>query len=988
MFKLIKQFCLFAVFLLLSQAAVAQFTVTGSVTDSQTGEPLMGINIFHSASQTGTTTNLNGEFSIDLPGQSATLRVSYIGYLTQNVEVSASNNTISIRMQSDTANLDEIVVTGLASSVKRSNLANAVSTIDSDALTGTVAPPTLDNALSGKIPGVNIRSNSGAPGGSFNVQMRGVSTLGAGSSQPLYIIDGVYVNNTTISTGRSTATGATGPSEDDSGNRLADLNPDDIKSIEVLKGPSAAAIYGQRANAGVVIITTKRGTSGDTQVSFEQNIGFSTPLKLLGVASWDEDKINAYYGASTAPGEIQKYQAAKASGNIYDYEDMIYGNNALISESNVSVSGGSGQTRYFISGGFRAEDGIIKNTDFHRGSIRANIDHNITDMIRLSSSSSLVKTDNNRGFTGNQNGSGASMGYTLAYTPTYAQLLPDSDGNYPDNPYFDDNPLAIIEHARNNLDVTRFIQSVKLDVDLFQREGSILSLNMAGGIDFLNFNSEIYFPEFLQSQQAAANPGDVIHTTEDNLNANLQAVMLFKKDLDKFSTTTQVGFSHYNEKQNRQQLRGRGLVPGQNTIRQAQVQSVPNQSTKRVVEVGWFGQEEVNWDDKLIGTIGVRVDRSSLNYDQSQYYMYPKASLAANIANFDFFNLNELNQLKLRVAYGETGGVPNFGDTFSALNGSNIGNQLGLTVSTRDIDPNLKPERARELEFGTDIVLFQNKVSFTATYYIKNVEDLILDLPTAGSTGITAIATNAAELENKGLELGVTVLPVQSPSFSWSSSVLFWKNDSKITSLKIPPKVSGGFGVSLGNYLLQEGFSPTTVVGIPATPGEKSLYTIYGDAQPDFQMSFGNQVSFLNGFQFNFLLHWSQGGSNINLFQYLTDDGGTSTDWNKIVNGKYNGVDRLSKLPPESYVQDASYVKLREVGLTYNVPKPFINDTFGSTLRNIRLGVSASNIWMWSPYDGYDPEASAFGTQSINQSVSVAPYPSSAKVMFNIKLDL
>ncbi len=975
--------------LLSAPVAMAQYTISGVVTDAASGETLMGVTIFDAATSSGTSTDINGRYSLQLPSGTTTLRISFIGYITHNIQVTGSNGQtieLDVSLNADVANLEELVVTGLASSVKRSNLANAVSSLDGDKLTGSVAPPTLDNALSGKIPGVNIRSNSGAPGGSFNVQMRGVSTLGAGSSQPLYIIDGVYVNNSTISTGRYTATGATGSAEDDSGNRLADLNPDDIKTIEVLKGSSAAAIYGQRANAGVVIITTKRGASGGTQVSFEQNLGFSTPLRLLGVADWDEDKINTYYGAS-APAELAKYQAAKSSGNIFDYEKMVYDNRALTSETNISVSGGAQRVRYFVSGGVRAEDGIVKNTNFDRGSLRANLDFEVTDNIRVATSSSLVRTTNQRGFTGNQNGSGASIGYNLAYTPTYAQLKPDANGVYPDNPYFDDNILAVIEHAINRTDVTRSLHSVKLDADLYKREGAELMLSLSGGVDYLNFGSEIYLPEFLQSQKSSANPGDVIHTQQDNLNTNLQAIMVYRQDFNKVSTSTQVGFSRFDESIHRQQLRGRGLVPGQRTIGQAQVQSVPNQSTQKVIDMGWFGQEEVNWDDKLIGTIGIRMDRSSLNYKQDDYYLYPKASLAANLANFDFLDVKHLDQLKLRVAYGETGGLPNFGDTFNALNGSIIGGQLGLTASTRDIDPNLKPERAKEIEFGTDISLFDNKVSLTATYYIKNVEDLILDLPTAASTGVTAIATNAAELENKGIELGLSLQPVRNRKVTWTSDILFWTNDSKITKLNIPPKVSGGFGVSLGNYLLQEGFSPTTVVGIPAIPGAASMYTIYGDAQPDFQMSFGNNLSFLDGFQFNFLLHWSKGGSNINLFDYLLDDGGTAHDWNDDVGGNYKGLDRLSGFPPESYVQDASYMKLREVSLFYTLPKKLLDDTFNSVLSNVRVGISGSNLWMWSPFRGYDPEASTFGTQAINQSVSVAPYPSSKKVMFNLKLD-
>lgn len=968
----------------------AQFTLTGTVSDAETGEPLMGANVLHKPSSRGATTDFNGHFSLSLPEDQATLDVTFVGYVTKQVDVNILDNDINIQMDPDVASLGELVITGLASRVKRENLANTVTTVSADELTGTVSSPTIDNALSGKIPGANIRGTGGAPGGGFNIQMRGISTLGAGSSQPLYIIDGIYANNSTISTGRSEVIGATGAAEDNGGNRLADLNPEDIQSIEILKGPSAAAIYGQRANAGVVIITTKRGSSGKTKVSVSQNIGFSSALNLLGVASWTEEKIRDRYSGEQADNEVRKFLEAQSSGQIYDYEKMIYGNKGLTYQTDVSVSGGDSKTKFFLSGGLLKEDGIIKNTGFDRRNIRVNIDHKITDYIGISSSSYLSRSGNDRGFTGNQNGSGGSLGYTLAYTPSYAQLLPDEDGVYPNNPYFDDNPLAIIEFAKNQEKITRFIQSLELNVDLIKEDKTNLSFNVKGGIDFLNYNSMIYFPEFLQNQQATSNPGDVIRTKQDDMNSNLQAVLLFNKELGDFGLTTQLGFTRFEQQMSLQRLRGRGLVTGQNSINQAEVQSVLNQSKQKVIDLGWFGQEEINWDDKLIGTIGLRLDRSSLNFMQKKYYLFPKASLAANIANFDFFDVDVFNQLKLRVAYGVTGGVPNYGDIYRALNSANIGGNIGLTVSSRDVDPNLKPERAQELEFGTDISMFQNRVSLSATYYIKNVEDLILDLPAASSTGITAIATNAAELRNKGVELGINLAPVRTSSFSWSSDILFWKNTTKMTSLRIPAFVTGGFGVSLGNYLIQEGFSPETIVGTPAIGGAGNpLYTIYGHAQPDFQMSFGNEFSFLNGFKFNFLFHWSKGNYNINLFEFLTDDGGTSNDWDEPNgNGMTKGEERLSSAYlPEVYVQDASYIKLREIGLHYTVPTAFMEKTFGSTIESLRFGISAHNVLMWTPYRGYEPEVSAFGTQAVNQSVDVAPYPSSRKILFSVKLD-
>src|SRR5690554_3527734 len=388
----------FVALLLCAPLAMAQYTVSGKVTDQATGEALVGVSIFNAATMAGVSTNIDGEYTLQLPAGETTLRFSSIGYVTKNVDVSGStgqNVTLDVILRSDIANLDELVVTGLASSVKRSNLANSVGSISADDIAGKSQPASIDNALQGKLPGVQISSYSGAPGGGFNVQLRGVTTLGAGGSQPLYIIDGVYVNNEQLSTGRSSVSGAGGTSQDDTANRLADLNPDDIASIEVLKGASAAAIYGQRANAGVIIINTKRGTSGETLVSVKQEIGYSSALNLIGRTDWTAARIDKLYGAGSPKANLEKQRLsdAEAAGNVLDLEEFIYGNKGLINNTQINVSGGNEKTRFFISGGFDLEDGIIKKTGFNRNSIRANIDHSISQNIRIRSNSNYVNTE-------------------------------------------------------------------------------------------------------------------------------------------------------------------------------------------------------------------------------------------------------------------------------------------------------------------------------------------------------------------------------------------------------------------------------------------------------------------------------------------------------------------------------------------------------------------------------------------------------------------
>lgn len=982
----------FFLFLISSQVAVAQLTVTGTVTEEATGDPLVGITIFHSASNSGTSTDVDGNYTLEIPAGTSTLRFSSIGFITKNIEVSGEDGEtveLNVEMGADVANLEELVVTGLASTVKRSNLANSVSSISAEKLTANSDPQTLDRALQGKIAGVQINSYSGAPGGGFNVQMRGVSTLGAGSSQPLYIIDGVYVNNNVLTTGRSTVSGAGGNTQDGAANRLADLNPDDIQSVEILKGASAAAIYGQRANAGVVIITTKQGRAGDTQVSIKQDVGYNSALNLLGRTDWTEERIDIFYGAGSSRAELEKQRLNNAldNGNVRDLEEEIYGNNGLVRNTQLSVSGGDENTRFYVSGGINSEDGIIERTGFERQSLRANIEHSISPRFRVTSSSSYLHTDSERGFTGNQNNTGGSIGYSLAFHPNYSYdiIRQNEDGSFNDTPYFSENPLRLIEVAENEQKVNRYLQSLALESQLYNTEQSLLSLNVRGGLDYTNSNSMIYFPEFMQFQRTAANfPGDVIHSAEEVLNLNLEAVLLFNTNLatdaGNFDLTTQVGATRFDQTISLDRIRGQGLLPGQTNIGNA-AQVTAAQNEVDITDFGIFAQQEANFDDKVIATFGGRWDRSTLNLDVDDYSFYPKASMALNVSNFDFWTVDQVNQFKLRVAYGETGGLPSFGSIFSSLSGTNIGESGGAIAPNSDVDPDLKPERAKELEYGADFTFLNDRVSLEFTRYNKTIDDLILDLQPSPSTGVNSVTTNAAELENVGTEIGLNLIPIQTDRFAWSSNILWWTNSTEVTSLSIPARTNTFFASpNFGASRIEEGVSPTAIFGF--VPGNTEQVEI-GDLQPDFQMSFSNDFTLFGNLTASFLFHWSEGAEGINLSTLLTDIGGNSPDFFDSDN---NIVEREGGTL--TFLDDASYLKLREASLFYTIPVNTLQSVGGDFIRRARLGVTGTNLFMSTDYTGYDPEVNATGRNALGTRVDITPYPTTRKILFTVQIDL
>ncbi|WPR77913.1 SusC/RagA family TonB-linked outer membrane protein [Algoriphagus sp. NG3] len=969
----------------------AQTSITGNVSDERTGEPLIGATILIKGTTAGAVTDLEGNFSLVLTGtEGVELIFSSIGYLTKTIPLSPNQTEINIQLSEDATNLEEVVVTGLASSVKRSNLANSVGTVSARDLTGTTTIQTTDGALYGKVAGATIRSNGGAPGGGMSIQLRGISSL-IGASQPLIIVDGVYINNSFQSTGRATVSGAGGSNQDDGSNRLADLNPADIENIEVLKGPSAAAIYGTRANAGVIIITTKRGKEGRTTVSLSQDVGFAKPLRLLGVDEWSEEKINFFFPEARRAVELERFREAQATNNFIDYEDYFYNNEALLLNTRINVSGGDEKTKFFVSGNITSEEGTIKNTGFDRYSIRANIDHKITNSIKLGVSSNFINSKTERGFTGNQNNSGASIGYSIAYVPNYFDLRRNEDGTYPVNPYFSENPVAVTDFGENSSDVNRFIQAFTLDFDLLKTDKHYLAANISGGLDFLQNSTQVYLPEFLQFQSSQANPGDILVGRQESFNTNFQAALVYNWNLGRVNMNSQAGMVRLDFKNQSLFNRGRGLVPGQTNLQQAAVQQINNQFNSEVQEAGVFLQQEMNFEDKIIGTVGIRWDKSSLNGDANEFYSFPRASLAVNIANFDFWESATLTSLKPRIAYGETAGPVQFGATFTPLTGTNIGGLLGSEVSTQIGNTFIRPETASELEFGIDAGFWNGRMSLEATYYIKNTQNNIQNLNLAPSTGVNTTPSNEAELSNKGIELGLSGTVVQKSNFKWFSRVLFWKNEIEMTRLGIPTYISGGFGSGLGTFLYAEGYSPTTIVGTPADSSVPGGFTIWGNAQPDFNLSFFNSLDILKGLQLSFLIDWRKGGSNINLSSFLSDGGGTTEGWFDDDNG--DGVPNGRQREPEPYnnagrwVQDASFVKVREIGLYYTFPRETISGWFGSTVQNIKIGSSVNNAFLFTDYEGYDPETSTFGAQSVANNVDIAPYPTSRRIFFHLTID-
>jgi TonB-linked SusC/RagA family outer membrane protein len=975
--KFIRLLTALAGWLVLPQILFAQNSITGTITD-HAGNPVAGASIVIQSTKQGTASDAEGKFKLNAPA-GAKLVITSAGFKTKIVE---ANSEIKLSLEEDITHLDEVVVTGLATTIKRRNLANAVSTISSRELNGVAPAQTFDAALEGKVTGAYINANSGAPGGGISVKLRGVTSV-FGNTQPLYVVDGVYVDNTATSGGINAITGAAAggaptSNQDNPSSRIADLKAEDIESIEILKGASAAAVYGSRAAGGVIVITTKKGREGRTKVTASQDLGFIKVRKLLGVRQFDADKAASLSSDPALSASLrQQFTAAQSAGHLYDYEKEVYGNTGFARNTVFSLSGGTAKTSVYMSAAQKDEGGIVRNTGYRSNSLRLNVDHHLTDNIRIGMNTTYINSSADRGLQGNDN-AGVTLGIALSSTPSFAQLHPDADGKYPDNPFATSNPLQTIALMKNNESVNRVITGLNFDAQLQKSDKSATRLVAIGGIDFYDLATTALFPAELQFQRV--NKGTSIQGNTHNLNTNYTVSLVNSlTPSDHLQLTTSAGFTqetgdYYNLLNVATQL-----ISGQSNVDQAGALNATELRTKYQNQ-GVFVQEEASINDALTLTAGVRFDRSSNNGDVAKFYTYPKGGISWNLTRAGIVNDGFFSNIKLRAAYGQANNVPAYGSKFTALGISNITGNPGVIVLPQEGQKDIKPERQSEFETGIDFSVLQDRLGFVLTYYHKSIDDFLMQSALQASSGFTTKWVNAGNLRNQGIELGLNARPVRTKSISWTTSLNFWFNRSKVTTLNIPSVPQGSFGYVLGSFQIQQGRSATQILGLNGTG-----VGVLGDAEPRFQMSTYNEVTLNDRWSLRFLLHWKKGGQNVNLTSLQSDFGGTSKDYDKVTNklGVPDGVFRIMQVgtSAQEFVQTASYLRVREVGLYYSVKKSPI-----SYIRGIRIGVSANNFWTVTKYKSYDPEVSNFGT-GFSSGVDVLPYPASKRADFHLAFD-
>ncbi len=987
----------FALGLALSTVHAQQdIRITGHVQDAAEHVAIPAAAVVVTGTTIGANTSDSGTFSFRVPPTARSMTVRRIGYLAQIVAITPGKTDYTIVLQKDVLRLETQVVTGVATSVASQNAANAVSVVNTTDI-NQVPAPTMENSLQGKIPGAVIQQNNGgAPGGGLQIQVRGVTSI-FGNALPLYIVDGVVVNNETVEAGdnainqsgggvNSIGSGAGGANQtapgdqDNSVNRIADLNPDDIESLEVLKGASASAIYGSKASAGVVIITTKRGTSGKAKWTVSNQVGHTSlanefPIRTFGTLASAEAWQNTVSGATT-PKEIAANNAfiSGVYGGPQNLQVQLFSNPQASYQTNINVSGSSGSTQYYLSGLTKYDNGTMYNTGYNKQSIRTNIAEQFSPNLTVSTNLNYIHNTTRRGIAGNDN-IGISPYDVFSYTPGFVNLQKKNpDGSWAVNPFGPANPFADAAEINTPQQTSRFIGGGSVNWTPWKTDKQSLQFNATGGADLASQADLLYAPPDLQVEQRIPSglPGTSVSNTAQITYINYSLNLIYHTTvLSWLDATTSAGFNRDRRSNTNPVSEGFNLLAGVNapTVGTTQLNYFYRSAQ---LDQSFYGNEQLLMlDSRLTVNAGVAAERSTNDGDINKFYYYPHYSASYRVPQFVGF----LDELKLRAAYGQSGNLAPYGARWSPLPYAAIAGAGGIASNSTLGDPNIKPESEVEGEFGFDATMFHSRAQFTATIYQKRLSSLLLQNGVAPSYGYSSVFINGGQFTNRGMEFSLNMTPVQLRNgFTWVSTATVYRNVSVVDKLPGGPFFAGSGGfVAVGRSRTEQvNTAFTNSAGLPVQNGDNS---------PGILTSLGNEITW-KGFRLYGFLDWSRGGNEVDITD-LYFDFGPDLYADTALRAK-----RLNQLAIglSPWTQPGSYLKVRQLTLSYSLSPRLVNTIGGGRLSSARISVNGFNLFHIFHYDGLDPEATFTAGQQIRNANEVTPYPP-AKV-FYVGLDL
>jgi TonB-linked SusC/RagA family outer membrane protein len=1030
----------------------AKVSVTGLVTDAE-NTPLIGATITEKGSTNGTSSDVDGKYKISVaPG--ASIVVSFIGYVSQEIKVD-NRSYIEVNLKADQQQLQDVVVVGYGTQRKK-DLTGSIAKVSGEQF---IQPSTgsFDQMLQGKVAGVQISQTTGAPGGNVNLLIRGVSSI-TGGNQPLYVIDGFAMGT---GGGGSDMRNYGGNSFSSAGmasntvnrvNPLASINPSDIESIEILKDASATAIYGSRGANGVVIITTKRGSYGKSQISVDASYGFqevANKLEMLNSKQYAEyladgrDNAWVYAGGKiTDPNEVRSAATRvrpefRNPGSITtdtDWQDVLF-RTAPVRNVQLSSTGGNEKAKYFISGGYFSQEGVIINSDYNRFNLRVNVDAQLTRWLKVGSS-----TFGSYGFgrfanTESHYGAGGLLANVLAASPTIPVY--DQNGGYyfnqddvTDGLGFLANVLAVSEGTDDRRKVMDMVTNNYLEFNLTND----LTFKTSIGVNFGSNNIKLWRSSAVPNFTSLNYPATAGTSKTETLNWLNENTLNYNKVFNnKHFVNGLIGFTAQKNTFDRVTVGASDFPTEYVPFISAGIVNAGSQIINEWALLSTMVRVNYSYAGKCMFTATVRRDGSSRFGSNNRWGSFPSFSVGYNIAEENFMkDVKFINNLKIRASYGisgnnQIGDYTHIGLLSATRYVRNRALNPGLIPSSLSND-NLTWEKSKQTNIGLDLGLFNDRITLTADAYRDLKTDLLLAVQLPAASGFNSSTQNIGDIENKGFELGLQTVNVRAKSFEWSSNATFSHNRNKVLKLateggrianssyqitEVGSEISSFYLINKLGVFMSAAELDGAALQHPRTQAgdlkfedinndgviNQSDRKIVGSPWPDFTWGFDNNFS-LGNLSLNIGLVGSHGA-----YTYL-DAGGSLLGSNGVQNNLIltdrrwkSEADPGDGIMPRSirsnhalgfgvsshYLFENSFTRIRNIKLSYNLPKNLLNKM---KVSNLNVYANVANVFTFTNYPGYDPESSITGDNVVNAGIDYLNYPLPRTYTLGIKLTL
>ena len=1026
-------------------------TVSGKITAANDNAPLIGATITEKGTNSGTTADVEGNYKLQV-AKGASIVVSFIGYVPQEIPVD-NRSVIDVSLKADQQQLQDVVVVGYGTARKK-DLTGSIAKISSEQFIQPSAG-SFDQMLQGKVPGVQISQTTGAPGGNVNILIRGVSSI-TGGNQPLYVIDGFamgtggggsdmrnYGGNNFSSAGMASNTG-------NRVNPLASINPSDIESIEILKDASATAIYGSRGANGVVIITTKRGAYGKSQISVDASYGFQEvahKLEMLNSKQYAnylaDGRDNAWVyagGKATDPNEIRsantrvrpEFRNPESITTDTDWQDVIF-RTAPVRNVQVSSTGGNEKARYFISGGYFSQEGIVINSDYTRFNLRVNVDAQITKRIKIGTS-----TYGSYGFgrfanTESHYGAGGILTNALAAAPTIPVY--DGNGNYyfnqadvTDGLGFLANVLAVSDGSVDRRKVMDVVTNNFVEVNITND----LTFKSSVGVNFGTNNINLWRSSAVPNFGTLNYPASSGTSRAENLNwLNENTLTYVKVFKNKHFVNGLIGFTAQKNSRDLVSVGASDFPTEYVPYITAGIVNAGTQSINEWALLSTMARLTYSYEGKYMFTATVRRDGSSRFGSNNRWGSFPSFSVGYNISEEKFMkDVNFISNLKLRASYGisgnnQIGDYTHIGLLSTTRYIKNKALNPGLVPSTMSND-NLTWEKSKQTNIGIDLSLFKDRITLTADAYRDHKTDLLLAVQLPAASGFSSSTQNIGDIENKGFELGLQTVNVRHKGFEWSTNFTFSHNENKVLKLateggrisnstyqitQVGSAISSFYLINkLGVFMKASELDGAALQHPQTQAGDlkfedvnkdgvinQSDRKIVGSPWPDFTWGLDNNFSFRN-LSLNIGLVGSHGAyTYLDAGASLLGDNGVQNNLILTDRRWRSEADPGDGIMPRSirsnhalgfgtsshYLYNNSFTRIRNIKLSYDLPKD-LTKRMGLNALNVYANVS--NVYTFTDYPGYDPESSVTGDNVVNAGIDYLNYPLPRTYTLGIKL--